>query len=316
MIAASFRALPIALTATLLTSACAREDAAADRTLVVFNAGSLARPIRAALDTFAARHDVTIEQESAGSLETARKLTELGKIPDLVALADAEIFERLLVPAHADWYAHFARNRMVIAYTDRSRHSDVISTENWWRVLQRPDVEVGRSDPDLDPNGYRTLLVLRLAERHYDEPGLEERLLARAPPRNVRPKESDLVGLLEAGEMDYSWSYESMARAAGLRYVQLPPQVDLGEPARADEYRAVAVRVTGRTPGDTLEFRGEPIVYGLSIPRAAPHRELAERFVGWLFSPDGREVLRRARLDALDDPVVIGENVPPIVRAR
>lgn len=287
----------------------------AGRRLVVFNAGSLARPLRAALDTFAIRHDVVIEQESAGSLETARKLTELRKIPDVVALADHEIFPQLLVPAHMDWYAHFARNRMVVAYTDGSRHAGEISPENWWRVLQRPEVEVGRSDPDLDPNGYRTLLVLQLAERHYGEPGLGARLLARSPARNVRPKEADLVGLLQAGEMDYIWSYESMAQATGLRYVQLPPEIDLGDPARAVAYGTAMVRVPGRTPGDSLVFRGEPIVYALSIPRAAPHRDLAEMFVAWLLSPEGTAVLRQARLDALDRPAMIG-TVPGTLRDR
>ena len=296
--------------------ACSGGDASAgDRRLAAFNAGSLARPLRAALDTFAARHDVVIEQESAGSLETARKLTELGKIPDVIALADHEIFPQLLVPAHTDWYAQFARNRMVVAYTDRSRHAEAISRENWWRVLQREDVEVGRADPDLDPNGYRTLLVLQLAERHYGEPGLEARLLARSPARNVRPKETDLVGLLQAGELDYIWSYESMAQATGLRYVQLPPEIDLGDPARAAEYERAIVRVHGRAPGDTLVFRGEPIVYGISIPRAAPHRELAEQFVAWLLSPDGRSVLRAARLDALEAPQMIG-TVPATLRER
>ena len=92
---------------TLLAVACAREDnrdTHADTTdegpLVVFNAGSLARPLRAALDTFAAREGVRVEQEQAGSLETARKLTELGRIPDVIALADYEVFPQLLVPEH------------------------------------------------------------------------------------------------------------------------------------------------------------------------------------------------------------------------
>src|SRR5215210_5683805 len=92
-----------------------------DRTLVVFNAGSLALPLRAALDSFAAREGVTVQQENAGSLETARKLTELGKIPDIVAVADYEVIPQLLFPDHATWYAKFAHNRMVLAYTKRSR---------------------------------------------------------------------------------------------------------------------------------------------------------------------------------------------------
>lgn len=311
--------IPAALAALIASSivlACGGDtDPAGERRLIAFNAGSLARPMRAALDTFALRHDIVIEQESAGSLESARKLTELGKVPDVIALADREIFPQLLVPAQADWYASFARNRMVVAYTDESRYASEISPESWWRVLQRPDVEVGRSDPDLDPNGYRTLLVLQLAERHHGQPGLGERLLARSPSRNVRPKETDLLGLLQAGELDYIWSYQSMAQAAGLRYVQLAPEIDLGDPARAADYRTATVRVAGRTPGDTLVFHGEPIVYALSIPSAAPHRELAEQFVAWLLSADGRRVLRTARLDALDTPELAGE-VPASLRER
>jgi molybdate/tungstate transport system substrate-binding protein len=258
---------------------------------------------------------VEIEQESAGSLETARKLTELGKTPDVVALADADVFPQLLVPEHVGWYAIFARNRMVVAYTPRSRGADSVSPANWHRVLAARGIEVGRADPNLDPNGYRTLLVLQLAERHYDEPGLARRLLENAPSRNVRPKEADLVGLLQAGEMDYIWSYESLAQAAGLRYLRLPEAIDLGAPAESLAYRAASVRVVGRSPGDTVAFRGEPIVYGVAIPRRAPHPALAERFVAWLLSPDGRRVLRDARLDAVETPRLVGDGAPPAVRA-
>ena len=305
----------------VLAAACgkaAREDDGRAKTLVVYNAGSLARPMRAALDRFAAREHVTIEQESAGSLETARKLTELGRVPDVVALADVEVFPQLLVPGQTTWYAAFARNRMVIAYTDRSKGAADVAAggaDGWWHVLTRPGVEVGRADPNLDPNGYRTLLVLQLTERHYEQPGLAARLLAAAPPRNVRPKEADLVGLLQAGELDYIWSYESLAQAAGLRYVTLPPEIDLGTPANASLYAAASVRVRGRTPRDTVEFRGQPIVYAFSVPRGAPHLALAERFAAFLVSADGRAALRTAKLDALDRPVVYGTGAPAAVTA-
>ena len=308
------RLVPLAL----LAAACGgaeRSASASAGPLIVFNAGSLARPLRAALDTFALREGVAVEQESAGSLETARKLTELGSVPDIVGLADAEVFPQLLVPEHVAWYARFARNRMVVAYTPRSRGADSIATANWHRVLADPAVEVGRADPDLDPNGYRTLLVLRLAERYYGEPGLAGRLLANAPARNVRPKEADLVGLLQAGELDYIWSYESLAQATGLRYVTLPDSIDLGTAADSAFYRTASVRVAGSGVGDTVTFRGEPIVYGIAIPRQAPHPELAVRFLAFLFSDDGRRVLRAARLDALDAPTIVGEGAPDTLRA-
>jgi molybdate/tungstate transport system substrate-binding protein len=294
----------------LLLAACTGGEGVRESTLVVFNAGSLARPLRALLDSFAVREGVTIEQESAGSLETARKLTELGKIPDIIALADEEVFPQILMPQWTPWYVNFARNRMVLAYTDRSRRAAEITPDNWWRIMLQPGIEVGRSNPDLDPNGYRTLLVMQLAERHYREAGLAGRLLAAAPARNVRPKEADLVALLEAGEVDYIWSYESMADAIGLRYVRLPPEIDLSESGLAGAYGVASVRVRGRTPGDTIELRGAPIVYAMAIPANPPHPALAERFAVYMLSDVGRRILIANKLDVLNPASAKGGGVP------
>jgi molybdate/tungstate transport system substrate-binding protein len=219
------------------------------------------------------------------------------------------------MPAQVNWYLDFARNRMVLAYTSGSRFANEISAENWWKIVQRPGVQVGRSDPNLDPNGYRTLLTMQLAEKHYGVPALYDSLLAHAPESNVRPKEADLVGLLQAGEMDYIWSYESLASAAGLKFVQLPAAIDLGSPADSASYAKVQVRVRGKAPGDSVTFRGQPIVYALSIPKKAPHPELAGRFVAYLLSDDGKRVLRATGLDVLDDPVIVGSGVPEVVAA-
>ena len=307
----------------LIALACARgEDGGTssrgrdEGPLVVFNAGSLARPLRAALDTFALREGVRFEQEQAGSLETARKLTELGRVPDVIALADYEIFPQLLVPEHASWYARFARNRMVLAHTGRSRHADVITPANWWQIIVRPGVETGHSDPNLDPAGYRALLVMQLAERYYRQPGLASRLKGAIPPRNVRPKEIDLVALLETAELDYAFEYESVARGASLDFVPLPDSISLGDMRDSAFYGTAAVRIVGRRPGDSLTVRGQPIVYALSIPRRAAHPRLAERFVLFLMSEDGRRVLRANHLDALDSAVVSGTEAPDALSAR
>jgi molybdate/tungstate transport system substrate-binding protein len=278
-----------------------------DRNLVVFNAGSLALPLRTAFDSFAVGRDVSLQQESAGSLETARKVTELGKTPDVIALADIEIFPRLLVPRHASWYAPFARNRMVLAYRPTSRHAAEITQQNWWKVLDQPGVNVGRADPNQDPNGYRTLLVLKLLERKTGERGLATRLLSRWSDRYVRPKEADLVALLQAGELDYMWSYESLARAAGLPFLRLGDSLDLGNPPDSLFYARDTVRVRGAGAADSLTFAGAPVLYALSIPRNAPNRPLAEEFVRYLLTGDGARVLRNAKLDVLTDVRVIGD---------
>ena len=300
-----FRRFVVLASIAISTNGCGGDRAQEQGPLVVFNAGSLARPLRAVLDTFAAREGVRVDQESAGSLESARKLTELGKLPDIIALADAEVFPGYLMPEHLSGYVEFARNRMVLAYTDRSRHASEITGDSWWRIVQREGVEVGRSDPD-DPIGYRTLLVWQLAEQHYTQPGLATRLLTSSPARNVRLQGADLVGLLQAGEFDYLWAYESIARATGLRFVILPPEIDLSDASRADAYAAASVEVRGARAGETVTFRGRPIVYAFAVPDRAPHAALAGRFAEFLVSAEGRAILRREGLDAMDEARVAG----------
>src|SRR5262249_46225443 len=154
------------------------------------------------------------------------------------------------------------------------------------------------------PVGYRTLLLFQLAERYYKKPGLAKSLLDNAPDRNIRPNAAELAALLSAGELDYIYDYQSVAESNGFRYVALPPSIDLGDVQRAKEYESVSVQVRGTTPGAMTTVRGEPILYGMSVPRAAPHPSSANRFLAYLFSPGVLKQLRDAHVDMLANPVV------------
>src|SRR5262249_43515352 len=205
--------------------------------LIVFNAGSLAAPMGDLLRAFVRLHPgVEPEQESSGSLDAARKITELGKACDLLAVADYEVIPSLLVPQYAEWYALFARNQMVLIYTGRSKFAGEINSNNWYEILLRPGVEAGHSDPHADPAGYRTLLVWQLAEKHYQTPGLYRQLDRAVPAKNIRPKSVELVALLQSGELDYIYGYRSIAEQDRLPFVTLPPEIDLSDMNKADLY--------------------------------------------------------------------------------
>src|SRR5690606_13242551 len=161
--------------------------------------------------------------------------------------------------------------------------------------------------------GYRALLAMRLAERHYGRAGLAERLLDRAPTGLMRPKSADLVGLLQAGEIDYAWVYASVARTAGLEMVRLPDAVSLGDPGQAAAYAAESVSVAGRALGDTLSIIGRPILLALTVPLDAPHPVAAADFVAWLLGVDGRRILAGAGLDLLPRPLLSGGGAPDAV---
>jgi molybdate/tungstate transport system substrate-binding protein len=312
VIPARYRLAAFAVLFAACSSGSDRASAGARESLVVFEAASLAAPIRAALDTFARRTGTKVLEEHGASLELARRVTELHRVPDVILLADQEVFPQLLVPKATSWYARFARNRMVVAYTDRSRDAASMTADGWWTQLLRPDVLVGRTDPVLAPAGYRALLLYQLAERFYRQPGLAARLEARTPPRLIRGNAAELAALLEAGELDYIVEYESLARSHHFKYVVLPPEIDLGDPAHAADYARASVRVARGT--DTVNVVGAPILYGASVPRAAPNGAAGARFLAFLFSDEGRALLKRANVDALAVPELVGDSVPAELR--
>jgi molybdate/tungstate transport system substrate-binding protein len=59
-----------------------------------------------------------------------------------------------------------------------------------------------------------------------------------------------------------------------------------------------------------LELTGEPIVYALTIPTAAPHPELARAFVQFVLSDSGRAIIERNGLVPIM-PVMATGDLPP-----
>jgi len=302
------------LTVTLLALAagCGERQPAATNTLqgkvIIFHAGSLTVPVKKLAEAFQAQHPgVSFETEAAGSRTTARKVSELGRQADLVMAADYTVIDNLLIPDFASWNIRFARNEMVIAYTDRSKYAQEINADNWYEIITREGVVYGHSNPNADPCGYRTLMVWQLAEKHYNVPGLYQQLDEHCPPENVRPKETDLIALLQSGDMDYAFEYRSIAVQHGLKFVELPDEINLSRVEYADFYKQAQVEVSGKEPGTTIILAGKPIVYGLTIPKNAPHPDLAVEFVKFLLGPEGRAIL-----EAQGQPPV----VPPVASDR
>ena len=136
-----------------------------------------------------------------------------------------------------------------------------------------------------------------------------------APPRNIRANAAELAALLAAGELDYIYDYQSVAESNGFRFIGLPNSINLGDPKRAAEYAAVTIHVRGPSPGTQTLFKGQPILYGLSIPTGAPHPAAARRFLEYLTSPATVRALRAAHIDMLDHPIAIGAGAPTELRA-
>lgn len=284
-------------------------------TLVIFHAGSLAVPLQQLAEEFERTHpNVDVLLESSGSVDAVRKITELGKEADILASADYSLIPTMMYPDYADWYIAFGRNEVVLCYRDGAPHADEIVSGNrtWYDVLRNEDVSYGHANPDSDPCGYRTLMVIQLAEKYYYDnatdfgltpdpvaDGLYSALIHgtgmdqgrySVEGELVRPKSVELVALLQTGDLDYAFEYLSVAEQHGLNYIVLPEEINLGSVAYQDFYSEVSVEIQ-TSPTETQVYNGTPIVYGVTIPENAPNPELAAEFINLLLSEKGREIM-------------------------
>lgn len=271
-----------------LLSSCTEKK---EKEIIIFHAGSLSLPMKgAAREYMEINPDVNILLEGAGSVACARKITELKKPCDIMASADYKVIEKFLMPGYTDWNLWFATNEIVIAYNDRSEYSDSINDSNWYGILADDNVVYGRADPNADPCGYRSVMMFRLAEDYYEKEGLAEGLISK--DRNmIRPKEVDLVALLETGALDYIVQYKSVCEQHGLDYISLPAEINLSDPGFEDLYNTVSVEITGESPGEKVSISGSSMIYGITILNDAPNREAATAFLEYFLGEKGRLIL-------------------------
>ena len=283
------------------------------KVLKVFCAGSLTLPFEDVEAQFEADNpNVDVQLEPAGSVACVQKITETGEECDVLASADYSLIPSMMMTGESDcayWYIILAVNRMTLAYSDNSKYADEITADNWYDILRRSDVKWGFSDPNLDPCGYRSPMVIQLAEFEYGDDMIFEDLIeanlditvsedagtylidAKMTDLNpnterlmIREKSVELVTFVQEGGLDYAFEYSSVAKQHGLKYLELPITIDLSSADCANIYKTVKIEKT------TTTSTGKPIVYGLTIPKNAPNPDLAEEFVKYTINDFGQTV--------------------------
>jgi molybdate/tungstate transport system substrate-binding protein len=258
--------------------------------LTIFAAGTLAVPFKQVDALFEKQYpNVTVQPQYGGSVMMAKRITDLHQDADLLAVADYNVIPKYMFGGlpHASWYAGFARNAITFVYTDKSKYAGEINSQNWYKVLARKGVEIGRSNPDTDPSGYQTVQMLSLAEKYYNAPGLEENVLANAPLANMRDTETALISALQLGQIDYLAIYRSDALQHHLKFIDLPAKINLSDPVDAAYYQQGVARTKN---GDLV---GKPIVYAVTMVNGSKNAIMAEKYVALLLGSEGQAVMKK-----------------------
>ncbi|HLX07849.1 MAG TPA: extracellular solute-binding protein [Thermoanaerobaculia bacterium] len=261
-----------------------------DRTVSVLYAGSLAAVMENGLGpAFTRASGFAYQGEAQGSLGAAQLIHDGVRTPDVFISADPLVNDKVLMgPANRNlvrWYAILASSQLVIGYNPRSSFFPRFEAAKanrvpWYEVLEAPGVRFGRGDPTIDPKGYRTLFMFRLAGRHYHRPELPALPGDPLNPAQVFP-EIVLLARLESGQFDAGIFYRHEAVAHKLPFISLPPEINLGDVRFSGLYAQESY-----TSPAGQRVTGAPILFTVTIPETVRHRQAALAFARFLLSSD------------------------------
>lgn len=265
-------------------------NAAGQKTLLVFGAGTLSTPFTQELQAFKKQNPgVTIHSQFGASADMVKNITQLGQPADVLGVADYSLIPKLMfggAKPYASWYAGFVSNQITFAYTSHSKGAGQLTAANWYKVLAQPGVHIGRSNPAADPSGYQILQMLQLAQGHYHDPALAASVLKNSPDSSVAETETSLLAALQSDQIDYLAIYRSDALEQHLHYIALPTKINLSDPALAATYAKVTINA-----GSLGALTAKPIIYALTIPRTAPDAALGQKFIRFVLSPQGQAIM-------------------------
>ncbi|HZU11292.1 MAG TPA: extracellular solute-binding protein [Chloroflexota bacterium] len=256
---------------------------------------------------FSAATGYVYQGKAAGSAAIANQIK--GKIiqPDIVELADPAM-NRLLMGAangnYVSWYLTFAGSQLVIGFDPRSRFAAAFRqvqhhTLPFYRALEQRGLRIGRTDPALDPKGYRALWMANLTQRVFHQHNFTRRIFGAVEnPSQVFPEET-LVARLLTGQLDAGVFYLSEVRDLGIPYIALPSQVNLGSNRYAKLYATQRY-----TPPTGPTVMGGPIRYTITIPSTARNARGATAFVRFVLSTRIRTIAQAHGL--LSVPITVG----------
>lgn len=266
-----------------------------------------------------------------GSVDAGRQITAGGQPCDLYAPADYLDIDLFMKPAgYANFNIVFAQGKMVLAYSASSvaekklprivepgsqpfHPPDSIpkAAAKWYEILTMPGVAIGGGQAFLDPGAYRGHMIFQLAEEYYKAPNLYNNMLEH----QVIPGQ-DGSGSALGKRFDFQFVYEHSAQALAsanpdFRYVNLPDEINLSDPAKNAYYRQHAVVVLPGlgTPRSarSIAVPGARVAWGITLLKDAPNRQNAVRFLQLLLSPAGTALLK-ANGPAPLSPAVVSSN--------
>ena len=255
--------------------------------------------------------------EGKGSVQISNMILDGFRTPDVFISADTLPIEKIINhnPPLAQWLVKFASAELVIAYNPNSQFATDLEKAAkgeipWYKVLEEKGFKFRRTDPELDPKGYYTVIMAKLANIYYNDSTIKNKIIgADRNPEQIYPEEV-LRSILDTGQIDAIVAYRHEAVSRRLPYITLPPQINLGEANYSKFYNQASYIIHSNQT-----ITGNPIFFSYTIPTTAKDSEGAIALAKYLISSQGKILLSQAGLNPIK-AIVQGEpnSLPPALR--
>src|SRR5215469_935682 len=230
-----------------------------------------------------------------------------------------------LEPKFTKWYVQYAGTSMVLAYNPKSKYAPEFKAiangskplKDLFTLLETKGFKLGRTDPNIDPQGRDFIYMLELAQTYYHLPANTVTKILGGPTGSASSPEiyaeSSLDSTLQSGQLDAASAFVTQAIELHLDYIPLPAQINLGDAALAAQYHNASITVTAN--GQPTVKHGSPQVIDITIiGKPAP---AAIAFVKYTLSPAGPAEYRSGGFNILK-PTVTGDMsaVPAAIRSE
>jgi molybdate/tungstate transport system substrate-binding protein len=207
-----------------------------------------------------------------------------------------------LMPKFTKWYVQYAGTSMVVAYNPNSKYASEFKAfadgskplSGLFTLMETPGFKLGRTDPNIDPQGRDFIYMLELAQMYYHLPsdtvskilGTTDWGTASSPQIFA---ESSLDATLQSGQLDASSAFVTQAVELHLDYIPLPPAINLGDMSMAAQYMKASVTIT--SGGQKVTKHGSPQVIDLTIIGKPTSAGVA--FAKYTLSPTGLALYKK-----------------------
>ena len=228
-----------------------------------------------------------------------------------------------LEPKFTSWYVQYAGTQMVVAYNPKSKYASQFQAiasgkeplKNLFLLMEKPGFKLGRTDPNIDPQGRAFIFMLELAQMYYHLPSNTVDKIIGTPLANPKSSEifseTSLDATLTSGQLDAASAYLNQAIEQHLSYITLPPAINLGDFALAGQYAKATVTIDDN--GVQTPKSGSPLV--LDVTTIGKPTAASIAFVKYLISPAGRAVCKAGGYTLLT-PTATGSGVPTAIRSE